>query len=135
MGRFERLGASPAAATALIHMNSQIDISNILSTIRVPTLVMHRTGDKAINVEGGRFLARHIPGARYIELPGIEHPPFFGDNADLITDAMEEFLTGARAPIMVDRVLATVLFTDIVGSTEKPAALGDRRRSSRHDPR
>jgi class 3 adenylate cyclase/pimeloyl-ACP methyl ester carboxylesterase len=127
MGRFERLGASPAAATALMRMNSQIDISNILPTIRVPTLVVHRTGDKAINVEGGRYLAGHIPGARYVELPGIDHPPFFGDNADLIADTIEEFLTGALMPIIVDRVLATVLFTDIVGSTEKAAALGDRR--------
>lgn len=74
IGRFERLGASPAAATALMRMNSQIDISNILPTIRVPTLVVHRTEDKTINVEGGRYLAEHIPGARYIELPGKDHP-------------------------------------------------------------
>src|SRR5580658_4923594 len=125
--RFERLGASPAAVTALMRMNSQIDISNIVSTIRVPTLVIHRTGDAAINVEGGRYLARHIPGARYVELPGKDHPPWIGDNADEIADAVQEFLTGTRAAVSVDRVLATVLFTDIVGSTEKAAALGDRR--------
>ena len=125
-GRNERLGASPAAATALMHLNSQIDISGILPTIRVPTLVIHRTGDVNINVECGHFLAEHIPGARYIELPGTDHLPFVGDNAGEIADAVEEFLTGSRAPVTVDRVLATVLFTDIVGSTEKAAALGDR---------
>jgi len=126
-GRFERLGASPAAVAAYMRMNSQIDISDILSTIRVPTLVIHRTQDVTINVEGGRYLAKHIPGARYLELPGSDHPPMFGDNADEIADAIREFLTGARAPVEVDRVLATVLFTDIVGSTEKAAALGDSR--------
>jgi class 3 adenylate cyclase len=126
-GRTERLGASPAAATALMRMNSQIDISNIVSTIRVPTLIIHRTEDVTINVEGGRYLAQHIPGARYIELPGTDHIPFVGDNADEIADAVQEFLTGARASVPVDRVLATVLFTDIVGSTEKASALGDRR--------
>ena len=126
-GRFERLGASPAAATALMRMNSQINISDIVSTIRVPTLVIHRTEDATINVEGGRYLAEHIPGARYIELPGKDHLPWVGDNAMEIADDIEEFLTGARAPVTVDRVLATVLFTDIVGSTEKAAALGDRR--------
>jgi pimeloyl-ACP methyl ester carboxylesterase len=127
MGRFERLGASPAAASALMRMNSQIDISDIVPNIRVPTLVIHRKDDVTINVEGGRYLAEHIPGARYIELPGQDHPPWAGDNAMEIADAIEEFLTGTRAPVTVDRVLATVLFTDIVGSTEKAAALGDRR--------
>ena len=126
-GRFERLGASPATATALMRMNSQINISDIVSTIRVPTLVIHRTEDATISVEGGRYLAKHIPGARYIELPGKDHLPWVGDNAMEIADDVEEFLTGARAPVTVDRVLATVLFTDIVGSTEKAAALGDRR--------
>ena len=127
LGRFERLGASPAAATALMRMNSQIDISDIVPTIRVPTLVIHRRDDAGINVEGGRYLAEHIPGARYIELPGKDHLPWVGDNAMEIADDIEEFLTGTRAPVTVDRVLATVLFTDIVGSTEKAAALGDRR--------
>ena len=125
--RFERLGASPAAATALMRMNSQIDISDIVPNIRVPTLVIHRKDDAGINVEGGRYLAEHIPGARYIELPGKDHLPWIGDNAMEIADDIEEFLTGTRAPVTVDRVLATVLFTDIVGSTEKAAALGDRR--------
>ena len=126
-GRFERLGASPSAASALMRMNSQIDISDIVSTIRVPTLVIHRKDDVTINVEGGRYLAEHIPSARYIELPGKDHLPWVGDNAMEIADDIEEFLTGTRVPVAVDRVLATVLFTDIVGSTEKAAALGDRR--------
>jgi class 3 adenylate cyclase len=110
-----------------MRMNSQIDISGIVPTIRVPTLVIHRTEDVTINVEGGRYLAEHIPGARYIELPGKDHILFVGDNAGEIADAIQEFLTGSRAPVLVDRVLATVLFTDIVGSTEKAAALVDSR--------
>jgi class 3 adenylate cyclase len=110
-----------------MHMNSQIDVSDILPTIRVPTLVIHRTGDRAIPVKRGRFLAEHIPGARYLEFSGNDHFAFIGDNAAEIGDAILEFLTGSRAPIAADRVLATVLFTDIVGSTEKAAALGDRR--------
>jgi pimeloyl-ACP methyl ester carboxylesterase len=126
-GRFERLGASPAAASALVRMNSEIDVSGILQTIRVPTLVIHRIGDLATPVESGRFLAEHIPGARYVELPGADHLPFIGENAGEIADAIQEFLTGARPPVTIDRVLATVLFTDIVGSTEKAANLGDHR--------
>jgi len=126
-GRFERLGASPATAKNLMLMNRQIDVSDIVSTIRVPTLVIHRTEDVTINVEGGRYLAHNIPGARYIEVPGKDHLPFVGDNTDEIADAIEEFLTGSRPPVAVDRVLATVLFTDIVGSTEKAATLGDHR--------
>jgi pimeloyl-ACP methyl ester carboxylesterase len=126
-GRIERLGASPAAVSTLVRMNGQIDISDILATIRVPTLVIHRAGDQVISVERGRVLAERITGARYIELPGSDHFVFVGDNAPEISDAIEEFLTGARPPVIVDRVLATVLFTDIVGSTEKAAALGDRR--------
>jgi pimeloyl-ACP methyl ester carboxylesterase len=126
-GRFERLGASPSAAKSLMRMNSQIDVRNILPTIRVPTLVVHRTKDVTINVEGGRYLAEHIPGARYVELPGTDHIPFVGENAAAVADAIEEFLTGSKASVAADRVLATVLFTDIVGSTETAAALGDGR--------
>jgi class 3 adenylate cyclase len=125
--RFERLGASPSAAKALMRMNSQIDVSDILGAIRVPTLVVHRTDDVTINVEGGRFLAENIPGARLVELPGNDHIPFIGENAREILDAMEEFLTGSKSSVLPDRVLATVLFTDIVGSTEKAGSLGDQR--------
>jgi pimeloyl-ACP methyl ester carboxylesterase len=120
-------GANPAACIEIMQLNSQIDVSAVLPTIHVPTLVIHRKDDVAVNVEGGRELAALIPNARYVELPGIDHIPFVGDNAGEISDAVEEFLTGSRAPVSVDRVLATVLFTDIVGSTEKAAALGDRR--------
>jgi pimeloyl-ACP methyl ester carboxylesterase len=126
-GRNERLGASPAAVAALMRMNSQIEISGILPAVRVPTLVIHRTGDKTVSVEGGRDVAAHIPGARLMEFPGIDHLFYVGENADEIADAIDEFLTGSRAPVAIDRVLATVLFTDIVGSTEKAAALGDQR--------
>src|SRR6267154_2413495 len=126
-GRNERLGASPAAVTALMRMNSQIEISGILPAVRVPTLVIHRTGDMTVSVEGGRDMAAHIPGARLVEFPGVDHLFYVGENADEISDTIEEFLTGSRAPVSADRVLATVLFTDIVGSTEKATALGDRR--------
>jgi pimeloyl-ACP methyl ester carboxylesterase/class 3 adenylate cyclase len=126
-GRFERLGASPAAVADLMRMNRQIDVSGIVSSIRVPTLVIHRTGDVTINVEGGRFLAANIPGARYVELPGVDHMAWIGDNATEIADLIGDFVTGSKASVVADRVLATVLFTDIVGSTEKAAALGDRR--------
>jgi class 3 adenylate cyclase len=108
-------------------MNRQIDVSGILSSIHVPTLVLHRTGGPTINVEGGRFLAANIPGARYVELPGEDHLFWIGDNADEILDLTVEFVTGSKTPVAVDTVLATVLFTDIVGSTDKAAALGDRR--------
>ncbi|MGE3927497.1 MAG: alpha/beta fold hydrolase [Lautropia sp.] len=126
-GRFERLGASPSAAMALMRMNSQIDISEIAATIRVPALIIHRTGDTTINVEGGRFLAEAIPNAKLVELPGIDHLPFIGDNAERISDLIEEFLTGSIASASIDRILATVLFADIVGSTELAVRLGDRR--------
>jgi class 3 adenylate cyclase len=126
-GRNERLGASPAAVTTLMRMNSQIEISDILPAVRVPTLVIHITGDKTVSVEGGRDVAAHIPGARLVELPGVDHLFFVSESADKISDLVEEFLTGSRAQVAVDRVLATVLFTDIVGSTEKAAAIGDQR--------
>jgi class 3 adenylate cyclase len=110
-----------------MRMNSQIDISAILPAVRVPTLVIHRTGDKVVSVEGGREVAARIPGARLVELPGEDHFFYVGENAGQISKAIEEFLTGSQAPVSVDRVLATVLFTDIVGSTEKAAAIGDQR--------
>jgi pimeloyl-ACP methyl ester carboxylesterase len=123
-GRFERLGASPAAAMAVVRMIEQIDISDILSSVRVPTLVIHCTGDTLINVEYGRFLAERIPGARLVELPRQDHLFFLHDR---IADAIEEFLTGSISAAESDRVLATVLFTDIVGSTARAEQLGDRR--------
>ena len=124
--RRERLGASPAAVIELMKMNSEIDIRGILPAIRVPTLIMHRTADRAVRVEGSRALPRHIPSARLIELAGEDHLPYLGETADRIVDEIEEFLTGARAVIEPDRVLATVMFTDIVSSTRHLSELGDR---------
>jgi len=121
-----RRSASPGAAAALLRMNSQIDIRGILPTITVPTLVMHRTGDRDSNVEEGRWIAGQIPGARFLELAGEDHIPWVGDQ-DTLLDAVEHFLTGSIPARAVDRVLATVLFVDIVGSTQRAAALGDAR--------
>jgi len=124
--RFERAAASPGAFAALMKMNVEIDIRRVLPTIRVPTLVLHRKDDAAVSVEQGRYLARHIPGAKYVELAGADHLTPVGD-ADAIIEEIEEFLTGVRSAAEPDRVLATVLFTDIVGSTERAAELGDQR--------
>ncbi len=121
----DRLSASPAAAAALLRMNSQMDIRGILGAIRVPTLVLHRTGDRDANVEEGRYVAERIPGARFVELPGEDHLIWAGDQ-DTLLDEVEEFLTGVRRGPEPDRALATVLFTDIVGSSEHVATLGDR---------
>jgi len=120
-----RLAASPGAMLAVMRMNREIDVRLVLSAVRVPTLVLHRIGDRLTPVEQGRYLAGHIPGARFVELPGDDHLPWFGD-VDAILDEIEEFLTGVRHHAEADRVLATVLFTDIVASTERAAAIGDR---------
>ncbi len=124
-GRFERLSASPAAAIGLLRMNTEIDVRPILSAVRVPTMVLHRDGDHVVQVAGGRYLAEHIPGAKYLELRGVDHAPFLGDS-DSLVEEVESFLTGSRAPAEPDRLLTTVLFTDIVGSTKQAVALGDR---------
>ncbi len=125
-GRWLRMSASPAAAASVIRMSYEIDVRHLLPLIRVPTLLLHSVGDKAIAVSGSRYMAERIPGARYIELPGADHVPWLSDG-DTIVDEIEGFLTGVRGRVEPDRVLATVLFTDVVGSTEKAAALGDRR--------
>jgi pimeloyl-ACP methyl ester carboxylesterase len=126
-GKFERLGASPSAAIALMTMNREIDISGILHSIRVPTLVLHRTEDTLVSVEGGRELAAGIPGARLVEFPGTDHLFFLDDDAnDKVLAEIEEFLTGARSAPAVDRVLATVVFEDIVDSTKRAQATGDQ---------
>jgi class 3 adenylate cyclase len=121
-----RMSVSPGAAVALTRMNAEIDVRDILPTVGVPTLIVHRTGDQTLSVGGARYLAEQIPNAKLVELPGDDHLPFVGDQ-DGILDPVEEFLTGTRHPLEVDRVLATVLFTDIVGSTERAVELGDRR--------
>jgi pimeloyl-ACP methyl ester carboxylesterase len=123
---FFRRSASPGAAMALNRMNAQIDTRSVLPTIRVPTLVIQRVGDREVNVEEERWIASQIRDAKYVELAGDDHLPWIGDS-DLLLDDVEEFLTGVRRGPDPDRVLATVLFTDIVGSTERAAALGDRR--------
>ena len=120
-----RRSASPGAAAALLRMNSQIDTRHILPTIRVPTLVLARTGDLDVTVDEGRWLASQIPDARFVELPGDEHLLWAGDQDGLLAE-IEEFLTGTRSVADADRVLSTVLFTDIVGSTERARELGDR---------
>jgi class 3 adenylate cyclase len=120
-----RASASPGAARDLILMNSQIDVRHVLPAISVPTLVMHRRGDHDSSPEEGRYIAAHIPGARFVLLEGDDHPPFM--NPDQIVDEVEEFVTGVRPAPEIDRMLATVVFTDIVGSTETAAQLGDKR--------
>jgi pimeloyl-ACP methyl ester carboxylesterase len=116
--------ASPAAAAALTRMSAMIDIRPVLPAIRVPTLVLHRTDE--VLAEASRYVGERIPGARVVELPGADHMPWLGDQ-DAPLDEIEEFLTGVRPHPALDRVLATVLFTDIVGSTELAADLCDRR--------
>ena len=123
---YQRLAASPGAAVAVMRMNKEIDVRPILPAVRVPTLVLHRAQDRMIKVEQARYLAEHITGARLVELTGADHAPWVEDT-DVLLDEVEEFLTGARHPPESDRILATVLFTDIVGSTERAAAMGDRR--------
>jgi class 3 adenylate cyclase len=113
-------------AAELLRSYREIDVTEVLPTLRVPTVVLHRTGDPMVPVEAGRALAAWIPGARLVELPGNDHIPWFGE-ADALLDEIEEFLTGNRHAPERDRALATVLFTDIAGATERAAALGDLR--------
>lgn len=113
-----RTGASPAAAVALTQMNAEIDVRNVLPSIRVPSLVIHRRDDQCLKVEEGRYVADRIPNAKFVELPGNDHLPFVGDQ-DAILDEMEEFLTGVRHRLEPDTVLATVLFTRIAGVDER----------------
>ena len=124
--RFERTAASPGAAMSAAEMAMETDVRSLLPVLRVPTLVVHRRGDRMVRVDHGRYLAEHIPDARYFESPGTEHWPWLGQSdADL--EEIEEFLSGRRGHHEPDRILATVLFTDIVASTEQAVSLGDRR--------
>jgi class 3 adenylate cyclase len=123
--RYLRLSASPGAMRALWTSLGETDVRDVLETISVPTLIMHRSGDTLVAVENSRYMAERIPGAKLVEFPGEDHLWWFGDQ-DSISDEIEEFLTGARHSPEPDRVLATVMFTDIVGSTERAAQLGDR---------
>jgi class 3 adenylate cyclase len=126
IGLYERLACSPGMAKALIDAAFHIDVRHILPAVRVPTLVVHRANEIAVPIEFGRYIAKHIPNARFVELPGDEHLPWLGDRDGLL-DEIEEFLTGSRHAQPSERALATVLFTDIVASTERAAALGDQR--------
>ena len=122
---YYRRCASPGAALALMKMNTRIDVRAVLPTIRVPTVIMHHTGDRDAKVEEGRFLAEHIPGARFVEFQGADHS-WWTEDRDEIIDEIEEMLTGNKPAREADRVLATVLFTDIVGSTKGVVDRGDR---------
>jgi class 3 adenylate cyclase len=124
--RMQRSSASPSMVQQIFEMFLDIDVRAILPTIHVPTLVVHRHGDRVVNRRAGQELADRIPGARYVELPGDDHLPWAGD-PEAILGEVEEFLTGVRTVPEPDRVLATVMFTDVVGSTELAAELGDRR--------
>ena len=123
--RYERQSCSPGGFVSLSRAAHAFDVRDLLPGIRVPTLVLHRSGDIAVLVGSGRYLASHIPGAKYVEMPGMDHAPPVGDYERLVGE-IEEFLTGSRSDVEVDRVLATVLFTDIVDSTRRAAELGDR---------
>jgi class 3 adenylate cyclase/alpha-beta hydrolase superfamily lysophospholipase len=121
-----RVSANPAAGVTLYRMNIEVDIRCILPTIRVPTLVLHRSGDLLVPCQAGRYMAEQIPAAKFVELPGDDHVAWIG-NADPLLAEVQEFLTGERPVIEVDRVLATVLFVDIVQSTQRATAIGDSR--------
>ena len=125
LGSYLRMGASPRAALALARTNTEIDVRDILPTIRVPTLVLHRRQDHDAKFEEGRYIADRIPGAKFVALDGADHLIWVGAQ-EAVLNEVEEFLTGARQGSDLDRVLTTILFTDITGSTERAAALGDR---------
>jgi len=123
--KLERLAASPGGAVELARMAMQVDVADILPAVQAPTLVLHRRDDRAIPISEGRFIADHVRGARFVELPGADHWPWIGD--DRAVEEVQEFLTGIREHAEPDRALATVMFIDIVESTKRAADLGDRR--------
>jgi class 3 adenylate cyclase len=125
LGRVQVNSNTPGGAEAFMRMAFAIDVRHVTSAINVPTLIIHTTGDKICHVENARFLARTIPAAHYVELAGADHVPWFAPDDTL--SEIHEFLTGRRASPAPDRVLATVLFTDLVGSTARASELGDRR--------
>jgi class 3 adenylate cyclase len=122
----QRATASPGMLTALAQMFIDIDVRDVVPSVQAPALVLHRVHDRLVNVGNGRWLAEHLPNARLVELPGDDHVPWY-EGRDEWLGEVEEFLTGARATAEPERVLATVLFTDIVDSTRTAADLGDQR--------
>jgi class 3 adenylate cyclase len=120
------MAASPGMVRNIFALYPQLDIRDVLPAIQVPTLVLHRRHDRMVRLEMGRYLADRIPGAKFVEVDGADHLFFTGD-ADTVLDEIEEFLTGVRPQPAVERVLATVLFTDIVDSTKRAVELGDQR--------
>jgi len=124
--RYERLSQSPAEFERLFDWGMSLDVRDVLPAIRIPTLVLQRPGDQYTRAEAGKWIAAHIPHARYVELDGDDHLYFAGDQ-DSVLDEVETFLTGTRGAHEIDRVLATILFTDIVASTERTSEVGDRR--------
>jgi class 3 adenylate cyclase len=134
MARLQRLAMSPAAAAASLAWIGETDVRDVLPSVQCPTLVLRPEHETYLDVRHSRYVAEHIPNARYVEVSG-EGTPFFSE-ADAIADEIQHFLTGVRRPVVSDRVLATVLFTDIVGSTQQAAQLGDSQWRSllqRHD--
>lgn len=123
-GAYLRYSASPGAVRALNDLSFEVDIRGVLPSVQVPTLVLHRSGDRWHSVPEAQYLADHIPGAKLVVLPGDDHLPWWGDQERLVGE-VQEFLTGTRNSPPSERVLLTVLVTDIVGSTEKLAAIGD----------
>lgn len=125
--KFERASASPGNILALMRANYQLDVRHILPVISAPTLILHRVGDALVPVECGRYLAQHIPGATFQEIPGTDHTILDIETQDVVADHVEEFVTGQHHHHEPDRVLATVMFTDIVGSTQRASEVGDSR--------
>jgi len=119
--RIERAAASPGSIRDLMKANYQIDVRHLLATIQAPTLILHRAGDDLVPVRAGRYLAEHIPGAKYVEIPGTDHMVLDQETQDIIADEIEEFITGSRRHLEPVRVLATIMFTDIVSSTQRVA--------------
>ena len=126
LARLQRASASPGMLVSLAQMFLDIDVRDVVPSVHVPTLVLHRRHDLLVNVRNGRWLAEHLPNARLVELPGQDHSPFY-EGVDQILDQLQEFLTGTHYEPELERVLATVLFTDIVDSTRTAAELGDQR--------
>jgi hypothetical protein len=126
-GAFLRFGASPGAALALLRMNERTDVRNVLPAIRVPTLVLHRKDDRLVYFTLGKLLADRIPGAKLVTLPGSDHIPWVECGGEDIVAETQEFLTGIRLMPAPNRVLATVMLTDIVASTQRLAELGDQK--------